>query len=254
MKQYFIRLDDASDYMDAGKWKKMEQLLDQFSVKPIFGIIPKNGDKDMLSIYERNLDFWDLVKYWTAKGWTPAMHGYEHKYITKKGGINPVNDRSEFAGQPYPVQAEKIRRGYAVLKEHGIEPEIFFAPAHTFDLQTLKALYKETPVRIINDTVADDIYYKRPFYFIPQQSGKARNLPFHTVTFCYHPNLMKDEDFENLGLFLKRHAARSISFNKCYLKKRRFSAYDRLLQNVYFMRRKRKEAMIKECTLKEESM
>ena len=129
MGQYILRLDDASDHMDLEKWICIEKLLDRYEVKPIFGIIPQNGDESLVSKYEKNPAFWDLMHNWIDKDWIPAMHGYEHRYVTKNGGINPVNKRSEFAGLPYEEQAEKIKKGYQILVEHGIAPEIFFAPS-----------------------------------------------------------------------------------------------------------------------------
>lgn len=238
MKQYLIRLDDASDYRDLEKWDRIERLLDEFAIKPIFGIIPKNEDLEMVNNYQKDSDFWRVVDKWIRKGWIPAMHGYEHKYVTKDGGINPVNRRSEFAGLPYEVQAEKIHAGYAILKKHGIQPEIFFAPSHTFDVNTLKALYKETPIRVISDTVASDVYYRKPFYFIPQQSGRVRNLPFRTVTFCYHPNTMCNEDFEQLKAFLQSNKGKAGMVSDIMKKKRKLSLYDQILRNIYFIRRK----------------
>ena len=140
MSNYILRLDDASDYMDIEKWMRMERLLDKYQIKPIFGIIPKNGDESLVSKYQQNPEFWSLMHSWIDKGWIPAMHGYEHRYVTEDGGINPVNKRSEFAGLPYEEQAEKIRKGYQILDQHGIKPEIFFAPSHTFDKNTLKGI------------------------------------------------------------------------------------------------------------------
>lgn len=187
-----MRLDDASEYMDVEKWQRMEDLLDKYHIKPIVGVIPNNQDPDMVGVYPKDEQFWEKVQRWKEKGWTIALHGYTHVFETREGGLNPVNDRSEFAGVPLERQKEKIRAGVRILREHGIEPEIFFAPAHTFDENTLIALKEESDIRIISDTIANDIYFENGFYFIPQQSGRVRKLPFKTVTFCYHPNMMKD--------------------------------------------------------------
>ena len=43
MKKYLIRLDDACPTMDAGRWLKMEMLLDQYGIRPMVGIIPANA-------------------------------------------------------------------------------------------------------------------------------------------------------------------------------------------------------------------
>ena len=231
LTQYIMRLDDASDYMDLEKWMRMERLLDKYKIKPVFGIIPKNGDESLVSRYQQNPGFWDLMHSWIAKGWIPAMHGYEHRYVTEDGGINPVNKRSEFAGLPYEEQAEKIRKGYQILVKHDISPEIFFAPSHTFDENTLKAIKSETPIRIISDTIAWDVYKDGDFWFIPQQSGSVRKLPFKTVTFCYHPNTMSDKAYEELESFVKKNKGNFIAVIDT--KDKSLSFADRLLQKIY---------------------
>lgn len=233
MAHYILRLDDASDYMDIEKWTRMEQLLDKYGIKPIFGIIPKNGDESLTSKYDQNPDFWALIHSWINKGWVPAMHGFEHRYVTKDGGINPVNKRSEFAGLPYEVQVKKISEGYKILVEHGIKPDIFFAPSHTFDKNTLKAIIAETPIRIISDTVAWDVYKDGDFWFIPQQSGSVRKLPFKTVTFCYHPNTMSDNSFGLLEDFVKKNKRCFIPFNKTILTDKQKSIGDKLISKLY---------------------
>lgn len=234
MSNYILRLDDASDYMDIEKWMRMERLLDKYQIKPIFGIIPKNGDESLVSKYQQNPEFWSLMHSWIDKGWIPAMHGYEHRYVTEDGGINPVNKRSEFAGLSYEEQAEKIRKGYQLLVEHDISPEIFFAPSHTFDDNTLKAIKSETPIRIISDTVAWDVYKEGEFWFIPQQSGSVRKLLFKTVTFCYHPNTMSDNSFRLLEDFVEKNKKCFIPFDGKILTDKQKTIGDKLISKLYF--------------------
>ena len=233
---YLLRLDDASQYMNKTNWQKMEQLLDQYSIKPIVGVIPINRDKELLK-YGVVEEFWELAKNWQTKGWTIALHGCTHVYETEDGGINPVNMRSEFAGLSLDRQKRKIRTGYSELLSHEIYPELFYAPSHTFDLNTLEALKEETNIRVISDTVANDVYFENDFFFIPQQSGHVRKLPFKTVTFCYHPNTMKDIDFDVLEHFLKQYRDRFGAVSIRSLMKKRKSIYDRALRKLYFIRR-----------------
>lgn len=234
---YLIRLDDASDRMDVNKWNKIEQILDKFDIKPIVGIIPSNKDEEFLK-YNINDSFWNKAISWQEKNWVIAQHGFEHVYKTEDSGINPIQKRSEFAGLSYEEQREKIKKGFEILKSKGLKPIIFFAPSHTFDLNTLKALKNETDINIISDTIANDIYYYEEFYFIPQQSGQVRNLPFRITTFCYHPNSMEGKDFILLENFIKEHRDNFISFDKINLKKRKLSIYDKLLRYIYFKRKK----------------
>lgn len=237
MSKYIMRLDDAAEKMDIEKWNRMEQLLDKYNIKPLVGVIPICKDS-MMDRYETDVAFWDKVHRWMNKGWTIALHGYEHVYCTGDGGINPVNKRSEFAGLSLDEQKRKIRKGVSVFREHGIEPEVFFAPSHTFDENTIKALKEESNIRIISDTIANKPYTKYGMTFIPQQSGIARKLPFDTVTFCYHPNLMTDDGiFDKLEAFFKSYSERFIEF-PLEETKRRMSISDCVLREAYFWRRK----------------
>lgn len=231
---YIIRLDDASEYMDVKKWDRIENLLDKYSIKPLVGVIPNNNDPSMVNYYVKNKYFWEKVKRWQNKGWEIALHGYSHVYTTKQGGVNPVNFESEFAGVPLNKQIEKIKKGINIFEEHNINTEVFFAPSHTFDLNTLEALRVSSNIRIISDTISNDVYKKEGFYFIPQQSGKVRRLPFKLTTFCYHPNSMKNEDFVLLESFLKKNSHKFTRVKDIHLKNRSLSFYDKLLNNTYF--------------------
>lgn len=237
MSKYLLRLDDASDYMDVEKWQRMENLLDKYGIKPLVGIIPDNKDTSLIYNYKQDLTFWNKVLSWKNKGWELALHGCYHKYTTKEGGINPVNKRSEFAGVSLDEQRKMIRHGIDILKQYGIVTNVFFAPSHTFDKNTLIALKEESNIRIISDTIANDVYFENDFYFIPEQSGRVRNLPFKLCTFCYHPNTMSDKDFENLEIFLKKYYFKFVAVKEIELKKRLKSLFDKLLHFMYFVKR-----------------
>lgn len=82
---YLIRLDDACPTMNKVKWQRMEELLDEYSIKPMIGVIPHNRDIT-LQIDKEDLMFWNKVIQWKDKGYTIAMHGYNHVYKTHRGG------------------------------------------------------------------------------------------------------------------------------------------------------------------------
>lgn len=214
--KYLIRLDDACPFMDRGKWQRMEDMLDRYGVKPLVGIIPANADpKTMIEL--ENALFWEKAKVWQKKGWSIALHGYDHCYISNDGmqGINPMWGRSEFAGLPLEEQREKIRKGYAVMKKNGIDPNYFFAPSHTFDENTLEALRRETNIRIVSDTIGRYPYRKGDFVFIPQIAGHCVKMPLSGIyTFCFHPNMMDDNAFKKLEDFLKRYSEQFIDFKE----------------------------------------
>ena len=247
---YLIRLDDASEYMDISKWQRAVELITNFGVCPLIGVIPKCEDPDFVGKYEYNASFWDIARNWQEKGCIMALHGFDHITKCSKGGLNPIHNRSEFVSLSLEEQKKKISEGYSILQKQKIEAKVFFAPAHTFDENTLQALKDETPIRIISDTIANNVYEMNDFFFLPCQEGKCRKLPFKFVTIALHPNGMKENDFKNLELFLQINGSNCIkTFNELPLQIRKLSFYDRFLQFLYFSLRKIKKLLNKEKKL-----
>lgn len=234
---YLIRLDDASDHMHIENWARMERLLDENNIKPLVGVIPENRDPMLLQFPEDPL-FWEKAKHWQEKGWRIALHGYEHVYSTDCGGINPVHCKSEFAGHTLEEQRRKIGDGFRILRDKGLKPDVFFAPSHTFDENTLEALRLETDIRMISDTVANDTYCRNGFTFIPQQAGKVRELPFRLTTICLHPNFTTEREFAEMEAFFKAHAGGFLDPNAIGPTSRKRSLLDRAYEMAYFLKRK----------------
>lgn len=242
---YLIRLDDACEYMDTAKWQRLEDILNSHGVIPLVGIIPECKDKNFTSAYGKNKDFWLKAQDWQRRGWIIGLHGHTHVYTTNSGGINPVHNRSEFAGLTLEEQKSKIKKAYSLLKTHSLEPKVFFAPSHTFDLNTLEALKTETGIRIISDTIANNIYAYKGFHFLPQQSGKCRKLPFKFTTIALHPNNMNERDFIQTEYFLTVQKENCIKdFKEIILNNKKYSFYDAALSFAYFLKRKLKKILI----------
>lgn len=239
MTKYLIRLDDACPTMNHERWGRMEAVLDKYDIKPMVGVIPNNEDQKQ-QIAPEDKDFWDKIKLWEKKGWSIAMHGFNHVYSSKDGGINPLWNKSEFAGHSLELQREKICKGIAIMREHGFNPKYFFAPSHTFDENTLVALKEESDIRIISDTIARKPYRRGEFIFIPQQSGHPVVLPFGGIlTICYHPNVMTDSDFDSLEVFFRKNKSKFISFRDLDLfDLKEKSIIDKILSICYFLSRK----------------
>lgn len=242
--KYLIRLDDACPTMDAKKWQRIESILDIYGVRPMVGVIPANNDP-MQMLDSSDSDFWAKVKRWEKKGWAIALHGYNHCFISDTGmfGLNPLWARSEFAGVPLDLQKEKIRKGVEVFRANGVNPKYFFAPAHTYDENTLLALREESNIRIISDTIATKPYRRGDFVFIPQLGGRCAEMKILGVwTFCLHPSAMKEEDFVATEKFLQAHKGEMLGFDELNLTKLRGKdLISRLLSWVYFTSRKIKK-------------
>ena len=85
MLRFIIRLDDACPKMNREGWRRIEQMLDSYHIKPIVGIIPDNRDENFT--WDVDLDFWDItVHRWADKGWTIAQHGCHHTALRNTGG------------------------------------------------------------------------------------------------------------------------------------------------------------------------
>ncbi|MCF7568644.1 DUF2334 domain-containing protein [Sabulilitoribacter arenilitoris] len=237
--KYLFRLDDACETMNWERWLKMEALLDKYNIKPLIAVIPNNADPGQ-KIDPPRETFWQWVKNLEQKGWEIGLHGNNHVFQTKEGGINPIHSRSEFAGVPLTEQKNKIKKGVEKLKSEGLNPRIFVAPGHTFDLNTLKALKAESDINIVSDTMGFMPYKKHDFVFIPQQLGQARNVFLPGIfTMCYHPHGMNDKAFYNLEQFLIKNKNKFLSFQELNLSQvKPKTIISKLLSFSYFQFRK----------------
>ena len=68
--------------MNHQNWDRIEALLDNYGIKPMVGVIPHNEDTSLI-LDSEDPNFWIKVKSWEQKGWTIAMHGYNHIYSSK---------------------------------------------------------------------------------------------------------------------------------------------------------------------------
>lgn len=134
-----VRFDDICPTMDWRQWHIAEEYLDKYNIKPLLGVIPDCRDKELM-IDPLRKDFWEWVKVWQTKGAVVAMHGVYHVYTTHDRGLVSNGNNSEFAGLPYKKQYDLLTRGKEILRSHGISTDVFFAPSHSYDLNTLKAL------------------------------------------------------------------------------------------------------------------
>jgi predicted deacetylase len=237
--RYLIRLDDACHTMEGRKWDLVEQVLDRHGVKPIVAVIPDNQDRSLVYA-ERDADFWGKVHRWVRKDWAVAMHGCTHvMHPTQSELLLPFYRRSEFAGLDLEAQAQKLRTAWGLFLAQGIEPRIWVAPAHCFDLTTLQALRRETPIRVISDGIAWDAFYEHHFHWIPQQLWNLAERRSGLWTVCLHPNTMNDAQIADLDSALGgRFRGRLIRVEDVDLRQRKKSLLGRLYSRYFWLRRK----------------
>ena len=235
--KYLLRLDDACAAMDSRKWREVETLFDSAGIKPIVAVVPDNQDP-YLRIDERDPLFWEKVRLWQAKGWSIAMHGYQHlMHPTKSKLILPFHERSEFAGLPLKEQANKIRCSWNMFSANGVEPTVWIAPAHCFDRRTLASIKAETPIRTVSDGIARNQYFEDGFYWIPQQLWSFAEKRTGLWTVCLHPNSMTVEDLRFLRANVEgRYCGRIISLADVSLRDREKDFHDHWESFLFWQR------------------
>lgn len=238
--RYLVRLDDASHHMDRARWCRIERILDAHAVKPIVAVVPDNQDP-RLKIDPADPAFWDRVRGWDRKGWSVAMHGHQHlMHASQTPPMLPYYQRSEFAGLPLEEQAAKVRASWQLFTAQGVQPRLWVAPAHSFDVLTLKAVERETPIRVVSDGVAWDTYDEFGFSWIPQQLWNFAERPSGLWTVCLHPNTMDDAAFDAVNDALAgRYGAHVVCIADVYMHQRGKTLLDRLYARYFWWRRGR---------------
>ncbi len=219
MRKIIFRLDDVCPDMDYEKFARIRDIFIRTGIRPLMGVIPCNKDsklKDFRGDLHRHADeeIWkEIQKLQNQHDWEIALHGYEHLYKTSNAGIMNLNSRSEFAGMPYEDQLSCIRSGLQLLTSKGLKCIAFMAPAHSFDEVTIKVL-SDVGLPVITDGKGLFPYRYRDCVMMPVPYSIYKWLPFGIYTICIHPNIMKEEEFHSLEMFVKRHRNCVLSFSE----------------------------------------
>jgi len=198
--RYLVRFDDICPTMNWSNWDEMEQILVETGIRPILAVVPDNRDPKLMQDPPEPA-FWDRVRAWQARGWTIALHGYQHTYINAEPGLLGLNRQSEFAGLGYEEQLGKLRNGLAVFAREGVRVDAWVAPSHSFDWVTVAAL-EAVGIRTVSDGMGL-APFRDPLgsIWVPQQFANLRPMPFGIWTFCYHLDSFTASD---LAAFRKR--------------------------------------------------
>tara|TARA_Y100000768_G_scaffold195418_1_gene146615 strand:- start:179 stop:889 length:711 start_codon:yes stop_codon:yes gene_type:complete len=206
-------MDDITENMNWKHMDKCELLFDKFNLRPLLGVIPENQDPELLK-YPKNSNFWKRVESWKKKGWEISMHGYSHLYErqTNRKDIFNYGGGSEFFGLDYENQLNKIKSGLEKFREKNISIRSFFAPNHTYDFNTLKALDK-SGIRIVIDGYGLFPYSKFNLFFIPQLFYKEIILPFGIQSTQIHLNYWDDDYYKKFNDFIEKNFKKIIDLN-----------------------------------------
>ena len=231
-----FRLDDITPGLNRDNFKRLEEVFDEFNIKPLIGIVPQNEDPNLV-VDEIDEDFWEDMLRIKDKGWFIAQHGYRHVYSNECKGLLDANPFSEFASVPYEEQAEMIKKGRQILEGHGIKPEFFMAPGHTFDENTLKALAANDILKI-TDGYSLKPYIRDGITFYPCRLSDPA-VPEGCDTLCIHLNNLNERDIEDLRAFISNNTDICAGFDRL-IEEIEPDQYDTLVKNQEIRYRKRK--------------
>ena len=209
-----VRMDDITPDMDWDNFIFFQRLFEKAGITPLLGIVPENRDPKLRCMPARE-DFYEVLKSLEDKGYSLAMHGFHHVYTSKRGGIFPLNDYSEFAGLSYDKQKKMLLHGRDKLKQHGIVTDIFMAPAHSYDHNTLRAL-KETGFTKITDGFGKKPYLYKGITFYPISFRLSHSLRQKdgVTTMVIHANTVTEEDKERYIRIFREYGKNMISYSE----------------------------------------
>lgn len=209
-----VRLDDITSDMDWGKFYKFKEILDKYQINPLIGVVPDNQDKTLM-INPKKEAFFLYVKELEAQGWSIAQHGYQHTYKNHKGGLFPLNYDSEFTGDSYELQYERLQKGTEILEKNGIIPKIYMAPSHSFDRNTIKALL-DLGFTHITDGFGKTPYKRHGITFLPIafHSKKSLQKKKGVTTLVFHTNTLSDSSIANWDKLFGTHQKNLISYDQ----------------------------------------
>lgn len=203
---YLIRFDDICPTMNWSIWEQVEEILLNAKVNPVLAVVPDNQDPK-LRVAGPNAEFWGRVRTWQKRGWGIGLHGYQHLHASSDGGILKLNQWGEFSGLPFDEQKSKLQRARDILQRESVHPDLWIAPGHSFDANTLRAL-DEIGIRCLSDGFS--LYPYRDssgMTWVPQQLWHFRRMPFGVWTICLHVNSWSSTEVDRFRSNIAEFAA-----------------------------------------------
>lgn len=229
MRHVSFRLDDITAGMCFENFLKVKKIFDENNIKPLIGVVPQCQDKK-LNIEPPREDFWNMIKELQEAGWVISQHGFQHLYITSNSGLLKINSRSEFAGLPFEEQLSKILKGKNILEDKRIFTDIFMAPAHSFDKNTVLAL-KRAGFKYITDGYTSRPYEMHGIKFIPSMHSKPPSVSRGIITVCLHTNSITERRIEQIKDFIAKHRDEVVDYS-ILLKSKKLSRIWRIEQLI----------------------
>jgi len=210
--QYLLRIDDLCPTVSPERWGRFQSLIEEFGLKPILAVVPDNRDPE-LEVSAPDAAFWERTRALESAGAAIGLHGYRHVCVERGRSLIDLHRTSEFAGVPAEAQRAWIAGGLGILRGHGLNPNIWVAPRHGFDAETLRALLGEG-ILLLSDGFARRPFLRHGITWIPQQLWAPVEKSCGLWTICVHPNTVGDQEIAALRGFLAVHAMQFTSVDR----------------------------------------
>lgn len=211
MVKYFFRLDDIAPNMNWDNFNRALEIFNRNNIKPLIAVIPDLRDPKLLD-YPVNSNFWPIIKELKGNDWIIAQHGYQH-LAKGGGGVLQIHKSGEFGGLGFEEQEVMVSAGKKIMEAQTITADVFVAPRHSFDKNTLRALAQNN-FHFISDGIALWPFKKWGLIWLPQILWRPRKGMFGLITVAFHTNTMNREDFINLEKFIEKNRQKIGDFSE----------------------------------------
>lgn len=211
MIRYFFRLDDIASNMNWDNFESVMAIFKKYNIKPLIAVIPNVKDQKLIN-YPIKSDFWKIIKELNNIGWIVAQHGYRH-ISSGSGGVLKIHKSGEFGGIDFETQKSMIDSGCEIMESQMLFPDVFVAPRHSFDKNTIKAL-RQSNFHFISDGIALWPFKKWGIVWLPQVLWRPRKGMFGLVTVALHTNTMNVDDIKKLEKFMEKNHNKIGNFNE----------------------------------------
>jgi len=197
--RYLLRFDDLCPQMDEARWRPWAEVMEQFGVKPLLAIVPRNEDPGLMR--GSMPGFWEEMREWQRRGAAIGLHGYRHVCRSQGRSLVPKHRWSEFAGVDGKTQRGWIAEGLRLLREEGLEATVWVAPRHGLDWETVAGV-RDAGIGIVSDGFGVRPYVERGVVWLPQQISRPVVKSEGLWTICLHTNTATDEALQEMEGFL----------------------------------------------------
>lgn len=211
MAKYFFRLDDVAPNMNWKNFNLTIEIFKRHNIKPLIAVIPDVQDPKLLG-WPIKTNFWLIINEMRNFGWIIAQHGYQH-LSRGNGGILKIHENGELGGLSFEDQEVMINSGRKIIESQMICLDVFVAPRHSFDRETLRVLEKNN-FHYISDGISLYPFKKWGLVWLPQILWRPRKWLWGMITVALHPNTMTQDDFNNLEKFIEKNRGKIGNFSE----------------------------------------